>query len=115
MQPVVRLPRLLFSPWLPALLALVAGTALGAAPAWAQSGDPLFLVNDQTTVSGLALAFDSTRTLDARMLKRQIATKAPGFLETGWRARLLSLLPLVGKPGVYPFNPVELQKDVTRL
>ncbi len=80
---------------------------------WAQ--EPLYLVNDQTTVRRVDFRFVDTQTFRPSRLKAQIATTAPGFFQSGWRAGVLSALPIIPEPGVFPFSPVELQKDVIRL
>ena len=88
-------PRLLFFLVLAAL----------AVPVRAQV--PLTLVNDETTVKSLGFSFEGSQTLFVSDLELQIATKArPGFL-----VRLLA----GGGDEVYPFNPIELARDVVRL
>ena len=81
----------------------------------ARAQDSLFLINDSTKVADLGFRFVDSQTLEPAQLKMQIATAAPGFFETGWRKPIASVIPLFGKPGVYPFNPIELQKDNVRL
>lgn len=76
---------------------------------------PLYLVNDETTTRRVEFDFTDTQTFSPEALKLRIATVAPGFFQSGWRAGILSALPLFPDPGVYPFSPVELQKDVIRL
>ena len=85
------------------LLLLSAGANRLAAQA------PLFLVDENTTVHGLAFRFDSTRTFEESLLKEQIATTAPGFID-----RVKRILPFL-QPAPYPFSPLELQRDVVRL
>lgn len=100
-------------------LALLLGVLLGGlagalgAPARAQAS--LYLVNDSTTVGDVRFRYVDTQTLEPAQLKMQIATTGPGFLESGWRRTLFRLLPFGPDPGVYPFSPIELQKDVVRL
>lgn len=83
-----------------------------AAPAAAQ-GAPLRLVDDETQVGRVSFRFDSTRTLDVVQLRLQIATKQPGLRDRFLRR--VQALPLLPDPGVFPFRPVEIQKDVVRL
>jgi outer membrane protein insertion porin family len=102
----------------PVALALLLGAVLGglgAAGAPARAQAPLYLVNDSTTVGSVRFRYVDTRTLEPAQLAQQIATTAPGFFERGWRRTLYRLLPFVGEPGVHPFDPIELQKDVVRL
>ncbi|HLT46597.1 MAG TPA: BamA/TamA family outer membrane protein [Rubricoccaceae bacterium] len=99
-----------------ALAALALGAVLGGLGAGAAHAQaPLYLVNDSTTVRSLRFRYVDSKTLQPAQLKQQIATKAPGFFESGWRRSLYRLLPLIGEPGVYPFDPITLQKDVVRL
>lgn len=81
--------------------------------AWAQ--DPLYLVNDSTAVRSVRFRFVDTQTLDPALLQLQIATAAPGFFESGWRKPVFGWLPFFSGSSVYPFVPIELQKDVVRL
>ena len=92
---------------------LVLLVGLGARPACAQGS--LYLVNDETAVRRVDFRFAGTQTFRPSQLKAQIATAAPGYFQRGWRASILSALPIVPAPGVFPFSPVELQKDVIRL
>ncbi len=76
-----------------------------AVPARAQV--PLTLVNDETTVASLSFDFEGGQTLFVQDLELQIATVArPGKL-----VRVLA----GGGSDVYPFNPIELARDVVRL
>ena len=95
-------------------LLLVGGLAgLAGRPVHAQV--PLYLVNDSTSVGDLRFRYVDTRTLEPAQLEMQIAMKAPGFFESGWRKAVFGWLPFFGGGGLYPFSPVELQKDVVRL
>ncbi len=76
---------------------------------------PLYLVNDSTEVRRVEFRFATTQTFKPSVLKAQIATTAPGYFQSGWRASVLSALPIIPEPGVFPFSPVELQKDLIRL
>ena len=83
------------------LLVLVAPCALAQVP--------LTLVNDSTTVGTLEFDFEDTQTLLVENLELQVATKAPppSFL-----------FGFIGGPeegAVYPFDPIELARDVVRL
>ncbi len=71
---------------------------------------PLTLVNDETTVSALTFEFEDTQTLLIEDLQLQIATKAP---DPGIVAGLIRRI--AGDPNVYPFDPIELARDVVRL
>ena len=93
------------------VLVLLAG--LGTHLACAQ--EPLYLVNDETVVRRVDFRFAGTQTFRPSRLKAQIATAAPGYFQRGWRASILSALPIIPEPGVFPFSPVELQKDIIRL
>lgn len=66
---------------------------------------PLYLANSNTQVRSVSFDFVTTRTFDPGQLQDQMATDAPGFSDKilFWRNRK------------YPFDPVELQKDVVRL
>ena len=79
-------------------------------PAWAQA--PLFLVNDNTTVSEVSFKFVGDQTFEEAQLQTQIATTAPGFLDGVGRIFPFSLFLT---PGVYPFDPIALAKDEKRL
>ncbi len=84
----------------------------GEAP---RAQDPLYLLNDTTSVGRIDFRFASTQTFSPSALKTQIATTAPGYFQRGWRASVLSALPVIPEPGTFPFSPIELQKDVIRL
>src|SRR5690625_11872 len=88
-----------------ALIVICAGTT--ARPAHAQQ--PLHLVNEQTTVRGVSFRFPETRTFEVDRLSDHVATTAPTFMD-----RVRRVVPFV-RPRSYPFNPVELQRDVVRL
>ncbi len=76
------------------------------------TSDPLLkLVNDQTEVGRVSFCFTDTQTLLTADLELQIATVQPGFL-AGLQRRF-SFIP--GDAGVFPFRPVDVQKDVVRL
>lgn len=83
----------------------------GGLPAAAQA--PLYLVNEDTQVREVSFKFVETQTFDIDRLKKQIATKAPGFWSRakGW----VAWLPLVSPPPPLLFEPLTLQKDVVRL
>lgn len=89
------------------LAALAAMLLMAVAPVAAQH--PLFLVNQETNVRGIAFRFPETQTFETERLREEIATRAPGTFD-----RLRGLIPLVSEP-TYPFDPVELQRDVVRL
>ena len=77
------------------------------APALAQA--PLTYVDDETTVRKISFRFVGGSTLEEDQLREQIATAAPTFWD-----QVRRILPFVSA-GVYPFDPIELQKDVVRL
>ena len=79
--------------------------AAAARPALAQA--PLTLVDDETTVSSVGFDFVGGQTLEVADLLLQVATKAPP-------GRLFGVFPR-GGGGTYPFNPIEVAKDVVRL
>ncbi len=76
----------------------------------ARAQAPLTLVNDETTVGSLGFTFEDGQELLIEDLTLQIATKAP---DDGLLARLVRLVE--GDPNVYPFDPIELARDVVRL
>ena len=85
-------------------LALLAFLAL-VLPARAQA--PLTLVDDDTQVHAVAFDFAGSQTLFVQDLELQVATTPrPGFV-----ARTV----LGGGGEEYPFNPIELARDVVRL
>ena len=92
------------------MAALWAGVSVCADRAQAQEV-PLSLVDDATEVGAVRFRFDSTRTLDVVQLRLQIATRPPNLRDR--LGRRFAFLP--GEPGVYPFRPVEVQKDAVRL
>lgn len=96
--------------WWAACLVAVGALLAGAAPASAQ--DPLYLVDDETTVRRVSFRFLDAPTFGEARLRRQIATKAPGFTD-----RLRDWFDVL--PGItsrsFSFDPITLQKDVVRL
>ncbi len=66
---------------------------------------PLYLVDSETSAASVDFRFSGTRSFSDDRLHGQMATKTPGFWDKVlfWRNR------------AYPFDPVELQKDVVRL
>jgi len=74
---------------------------------------PLFLANERTTVRSIAFQFTDadryTPAFEPEVLKEQIATRAPGFLDKTKR-----ILPFL-EPNTYLLDRIELQKDVVRL
>lgn len=92
-----------------ALACVLAAGFLSLASLSAQAQAPLTFVNSETTVRRISFKFVDHQTFEESQLLEQIATQAPGFWD-----RVKRILPFVS-PGVYPFSPVELQKDVVRL
>ena len=92
------------------LLALGLLLPLATPAAWGQTS--FFLVDEETTVSEVSFKFVGDHVFEADQLQEQIATSAPGFTD-----RLARLFPtsLFLTPGLYPFDPFTLQKDVRRL
>ena len=92
------------------LCVVVLGLALGTSRAAAQ--DPLYLVDESTTVRKLSFRFVDHQTFDASRLRQPIATEAPGSLHRlrDW----FDFLPLI-QSSTFPFDPITLQKDVARL
>ncbi len=91
-----------------AAILLCALQCVGYQPAFAQ--DALYLVTPDTQVRRVSFKFpEKNVTFEAEQLQEQIATTAPGFWD-----RFDRLNPFK-RPGVYPFDPIELQKDVVRL
>jgi len=73
---------------------------------------PLYLADEETTVSDISFRFVEEQTFEESQLRKQLATQAPGFF-----ARLgngLSFLPGLS-PNTSSFDPVALQRDVARL
>lgn len=79
----------------------------------AQDSPPLYLVDDETTVRGVAFDFVDSQTFEPSRLRKQIATKAPGTLNR--LKRWIDWLPWIAPAATYRFDPVTLQKDVVRL
>lgn len=75
----------------------------------AQAQDALALSDGSTRVSDIAFKFTTTQTFDAERLQQQMATQRPTFMD-----HLKDALPLFSGRE-YPFDPVELQRDVVRL
>jgi outer membrane protein assembly factor BamA len=88
------------------LVLLLAGAAL-LQPCLAQT--PLYLIDNQTTVRSVDVAFDSTSTFDESQLLEHVATTGPSFFD-----RVKKILPFT-RPASHPFNPLELLRDVVRL
>lgn len=70
---------------------------------------PLSAVNQETSVRAISFRFVNGQTLDPNMLQDQVWHSAPGFWD-----RVTRILPFVAPPE-FPFNPIELQRDVIRL
>lgn len=87
--------------FLAGMLALVLLPGLNGVKAQA----PLYLVDENTQVKSVSFRFTDTHTFDDSKLSDQIATDGPNLWDRlfFWRNRK------------YPFDPIELQKDVVRL
>ncbi len=93
-------------------LVLFAGLVLllvGAEFRVAHAQVPLSAVNRQTTVRDISFKFVDGNPFSEDALENQIWHKEPSFWD-----KVMRILPFVSMPD-YPFNPVELQKDVRRL
>lgn len=93
-------------------LALLAGLVLfhvvaDVPAAWAQV--PLSAVDRNTTVRDISFKFVDGKPFSEDALENQIWHKEPNFWD-----KVTRILPFVSMPE-YPFDPVELQKDVRRL
>ncbi len=106
--PMSPCPRVPASPRLSSLRFLGVLLLLALAPAAAAQA-PLFLINEETTVRDVAFKFVESQTFEAEDLADHIATADPGFFD-----RVKNFLPLLSGRE-YPFDPIELQKDVVRL
>ena len=71
--------------------------------------DPLYLINEETTVRKISFKFRGDPAIEADLLLEQIVTKAPLF----WN-RFDRFNPF-RRSRTYPFDPIEFQKDVVRL
>ncbi len=91
-----------------ALVGLVMGVGALLAPS-ASAQDALVLTNRDTQVSGVSFRFPQTRTFEDERLIALMVTRAPGLTD-----RIRNALPLLSG-GVFPFDPVELQRDMARL
>lgn len=93
------------------LAARLAAVLLVTLGTWstATAQHPLFLIDGETTVRGIAFRFPETQTFETERLRDQLAAQSPTTFD-----RLRRLLPLVRAPR-YPFDPIELQRDVVRL
>ncbi len=90
------------------LLAVTLGCLLAIGPVAAQ--DPLYLVNEETQVSKVSFHFvEADHVFDEDDLETQIVTRGPGFWD-----KVKRILPFV-RAREYPFDPVELARDVYRL
>lgn len=100
-------------PRLPGLLVGALLMALAAPPTPIRAQAPLYLVDEETTVSQISFKFVERQTFETDRLTQQIATRAPSFFD---RVKgLLGWIPLIPAPNRYPFDPVTLQRDVIRL
>lgn len=90
--------------------------ALASVPS-VRAQQPLFMIDENTTVRGVNFRFEDTQTFSEKELRELLATQGPN----GWdRAKAVGRrIPLLGsllwKPTVYPLDPLEVQRDVVRL
>ncbi len=90
------------------LLVLISVHFAGQLQVYAQ--DALYLVNNETTVRKISFKFpEGNSTFEPETLLPQLVTTAPTFWD-----RFNRLNPFRRRQS-YPFNPIELQKDVVRL
>ncbi|MEX0748391.1 MAG: YihY/virulence factor BrkB family protein, partial [Rhodothermales bacterium] len=79
------------------------------APHLASAQVPLSFINSETKVDKISFKFVDHRTFEDNLLEEQIWHDEAGFWD-----KVLSILPFISRPE-YPFDPIELQKDVVRL
>jgi len=85
----------------------------GCIPFFAAFGqDDLSMSNGDTVVRDVSFRFLDTSTFETDRLLQEMATKGPGYFD-GIKNHL-AFLPLISKK-TFPFDPVELQRDVIRL
>ncbi len=79
--------------------------SLPAANAQDSDGPPLYLIDAQTSTASVSFRFPDSRSFGDERLRAQMAINTPTFWDRVffWRNR------------TYPFDPIELQKDVVRL
>ena len=70
---------------------------------------PLWLVNERTTIRAISFRFVDTKSFEEDQLRAQMVLQAPS-----WWDRVKGWLPFVS-PAHYPFDPIELARDVVRL
>jgi outer membrane protein insertion porin family len=87
----------------------IAGLLLVCMPLTVRAQTPLWLVNERTTIRAISFRFIDTQTFEEKQLRAQMVLQAP----SGWD-RLKSWLPFFS-PKRYPFDPIELARDVVRL
>jgi len=83
------------------------------APADAAAQSPLFLIDADTKVSSVRLAFEDTETLERSAILERVGLRGPGFLEKVRAA--VDVLPLVDAPAPHPFSGLELARDAGRI
>ncbi len=89
---------------------LIFATALLGGPARVAGGQPLNLIDADTQVRRITFVFQGrSHTFDKEDLLLNIVTRGPGFWD-----RFRRLNPF-REPARYPFDPIQLQKDVVRL
>ena len=81
-------------------------------PALVSGQESLSLSNAETIVRGVSFRFTESSTFEAERLNQQMATKAPGFFDK-WKQKF-DFLPFVTAK-TFPFEPIELQRDVVRI
>lgn len=70
---------------------------------------PLWLVNERTTIRAISFRFVDTKSFEEDQLREQMVLRA-----LSWWDRVKGWLPFVS-PARYPFDPIELARDVVRL
>jgi len=92
---------------------LLLALSLVAFPGLLEAQTPLFLVNAETEVGSVEFRFPQGQTLEAGLLRDQLAMAGPGL---GQRVQeWVDFLPLVPDPGLQRFHPPELLRDRRRL
>jgi len=84
-----------------------------SSPGEAAPQDPLFLIDADTKVASVRLAFEDTRTLERSAILDRVGLQGPGFLE---RVRgVVDVLPLIDPPVPHPFSGLEMARDAARI
>ncbi len=94
-------------------LTLVAiGAVLGAPPVL-HAQAPLFLIDADTHVSSVRLAFPESQTLEVQAIRERLALRGPTGLDRV--TDVFAVLPFVSRPAPRPFSALELARDAVRI